>query len=213
MKTICKRIFLELKSLRLLLIAPLIAVHILLPLTSYLLSRRNPDEYYSYIIMLGMIIIPVSSVIWSLFILKENVEGKGNELLYIGKSRIKFWDCLIPYLIFFLTVLVQYGIYTALVPAFLMETIRISGICFMFCAMTYLLTYTAKSASLTLMVLLIYTIISFLFSTKPDNFVLYMNSEPFERKCIISNTVPQIALGAAFMAFSLRLNKRFCKFN
>ena len=52
-----------------------------------MLSRKHPDEYLSYIIMLGMLIIPVSSIMWGLFILKENVEGKGNELLISGITK------------------------------------------------------------------------------------------------------------------------------
>ena len=76
-----------------------------------MLSRKHPDEYLSYIIMLGMLIIPVSSIMWGLFILKENVEGKGNELLYIGNNKIKLLDFLVPYVLFFLTVIVHFGIY------------------------------------------------------------------------------------------------------
>ena len=76
-----------------------------------MLSRKHPDEYLSYIIMLGMLIIPVSSIMWGLFILKENVEGKGNELLYIGNNKIKLLDFLIPFVLFFLTVIVHFSIY------------------------------------------------------------------------------------------------------
>ena len=114
LKALCKRIGFELKSLRLLFIAPLIFVHLFLPLASYMLSRKHPDEYLSYIIMLGMLIIPVSSIMWGLFILKENVEGKGNELLYIGNNKIKLLDFLIPFVLFCLIDLLVLVLSTAI---------------------------------------------------------------------------------------------------
>lgn len=213
LKALCKRICFEMKSLGLLLIAPLIFVHLLLPLASYILSRNNPDEYLSYIIMLGMLIVPVSSIMWGLFILKENVEGNGNELLYIGNNKIKLLDFLIPFALFCLTVTVHFGIYIYFVKAMLLELIRLLGICFLYFGATYLLVFLTKSTSLSLMTLIIYTIVAFLFSSKPNNFILYMNLTPFEAEQITSNTVPQIILGLLFTFGGLMLNKRFHRFN
>lgn len=95
----------------------------------------------------------------------------------------------------------------------LLELIRLMGICFLYFGATYLLVFLTKSTSLSLMTLIIYTIIAFLFSNSPNNFILYMNLTPFEAEQITSNTIPQIILGTVFTFGGLMLNKRFHRFN
>lgn len=193
---------------------PLIAVDLLLPLIAVLSYKSERLDFYETVMKYGMMIIPVSSIIWSLFSLKECIEGKGNELLFVGKNRLKLLDCFVLFALFFLTVVPQFIVYSFIEPVFLSEIIRIFAICFFFLGVAYFLVFLTKSISLTLMCLIIYVIANMLIISRSKlAFILYFNLQPYNKSVFISQSLPLIAISLVLIFMALVLNKKFSKFN
>lgn len=142
-----RKIHLQLKSIKNLFFFPLIIVHLVLPLISYLMSRNQELSFFDYIIIFSQMFTPISSVLWSLFILNESLDGKGNELLFIAKNRMKLLDCFIVFMLFFITVVLQFIIYSFFENALLLEIVRLFFIClFFFSAAYFCISYKINSA-------------------------------------------------------------------
>lgn len=193
---------------------PLIAVDLLLPLIAVLSYKSERLDFYETVMKYGMMIIPVSSIIWSLFSLKECIEGKGNELLFVGKNRMKLLDCIVLLALFYVTVVPQFIVYSLFADVFLGQMIRIFAICFFFLGVAYFLVVLTKSISLTLMCLIIYVIANMLISSRSKlAFILYLDIEPYGRDAFFSQSLPLIVLSLALIFIGAVLNKRYCKFN
>ena len=70
MKMFFRKIFLQLKSIRLMAFVPIVAADLLLPLIAVASYQSERLDFYETVMKYGMMLIPVSSIIWSLFSLK-----------------------------------------------------------------------------------------------------------------------------------------------
>lgn len=209
-----RKIFLQLKSIRLMAFVPIVAADLLLPLIAVLSYKSERLDFYETVMKYGMMLIPVSSIIWSLFSLKECIEGKGNELLFVGKNRLKLLDCFVMFALFYATVVPQFIVYSLIDAVFLMQIIRIFAICFFFFGVAYFLVFLTKSISLTLMCLIIYAISNMLISSRSKlAFMLYFDIQPYGRDAFFSQSLPLIVLSVMLLFIGAVLNRKYCKFN
>lgn len=209
-----RKICLQLKSIRLMALVPIVAADLLLPLIAVLSYKSERLDFYETVMKYGMMLIPVSSIIWSLFSLKECIEGKGNELLFVGKNRLKLLDCFVMFALFYATVVPQFIVYSLIDAVFLMQIIRIFAICFFFFGVAYFLVFLTKSISLTLMCLIIYAISNMLISSRSKlAFMLYFDIQPYGRDAFFSQSLPLIVLSVMLLFIGAVLNRKYCKFN
>lgn len=209
-----RKIFLQLKSIRLMALVPIVAADLLLPLIGVASYQSERLDFYETVMKYGMMLIPVSSIIWSLFSLKECIEGKGNELLFVGKNRFKLLDCFVMFALFYATVVPQFIVYSFIDAVFLTQIIRIFAICFFFFGVAYFLVFLTKSISLTLMCLIIYAISNMLISSRSKlAFMLYFDILPYGRDAFFSQSLPLIALSVVLLFIGAVLNRKYCKFN
>ena len=213
MKMYFNRLYLQLKSIRFMFFVPLIAVHLVIPAFAVATYLTDPAELYDRILLVSMIIIPVSSVLWSLFILRESIEGKGGELLFIGRGRMKLFDCLIPFIMFYMTVIVQSLIYAFTVDfGFVREIARMFFVCFFFFALCYFFIFITRSVALTLMVLILYTLTCLIFNPGEGAFIFYNTLVYYDKEAFIGMSLPLFALSVAFVTAGVVLNKKYNKF-
>lgn len=215
MKIFFERIYLHLKNIKALFFFTLIIVHLFLPFIGFLSYKSENLDFYMSVMEYALIVIPLSSTIWSLFILREYVEGKGNELLFIGKNKIKFLECFIPFILFYVTIIFQFLIYIRLDNTFKFELIRLFFICFFFFSLMYFLVFLTKSVSLTLMVLIAYTILNVLIDGHDSiiGFLFYFNVSPYSKTLFINQSIPMLIFSSIFIAAALVINKKSIKFN
>ena len=209
-----RKIFLQLKSIRLMAFVPIVAADLLLPLIAVASYQSERLDFYETVMKYGMMLIPVLSIIWSLFSLKECIEGKGNELLFVGKNRLKLLDCFVMFALFYATVVPQFIVYSLIDAVFLTQIIRIFAICFFFFGVAYFLVFLTKSISLTLMCLIIYAISNMLISSRSKlAFMLYFDIQPYGRDAFFSQSLPLIVLSVMLLFIGAVLNRKYCKFN
>lgn len=215
MKIFFEKVYLHLKNIKSLFFTVLIAVHSFLSLISIISYNSVNLDFYTTVLEYSLIIIPLSSVLWSLFIFRESIEGKGNELLYMGKNKIKFLDGFIPFLLFYLTIIFQFVIYQNIESAFKLELIRLFIISFFFFCLTYFIVFLSKSIALTLMCLIGYTIINILIDGRDSvvGFMFYFNVQPYGKSLFIIQSIPMIILSFILLFAALILNKTNRKFN
>lgn len=163
----------------------------------------------------SLMIVPISSVLWNLFILREYVEGKGNELLYVVKGNNIFLDCFIIFLLFYLTIVIQFFIYSLINKLFICEIIRLFAICLFFFGLSNLFVFLTHSVSLGLMVLAGYSLLNILldFQTFSNKFIFYYDLEPYSKDLFFKQSVPMFIAAIVIIFISAILHKLNKKYN
>lgn len=214
MKMLFRRLFLYFKNMKWMVFIPLIMADVLIPLLAYFSYISEDVDFFSVVMLSSYLLIPLSSSLWSLFILKEYVEGKGNELLYVGKNKVKLLDCLIPFLLFFVTIIIQFAFYINVDDAFKFAIIKMFFVSLLYFSLTYFFAFLTKSVPATLMVLIVYDVVNCILGIRIKNvFLLYCNLEPFSQTGLYSNLLPMFLLSLAFIFAGVFLNKRISKFS
>lgn len=214
MKMLFRRLFLYFKNMKWMVLIPLIMADVLVPILAYFSYIVEDIDFVTVVMLSSYILIPLSSCIWSLFILKEYVEGKGNELLYVGKNKVKLLDCLIPFLLFFVTIIIQFSFYIKIDNVFKFEIIRMFFVCFLYFSLTYCFAFLTKSIPLTLMALIIYDVLNVVFGLRMKNaFLIYYSVNPFNQTVFYSQILAIFLLSLALLGAGILLNKHISKFN
>lgn len=213
-KMFFSRLFLYFKNMKWMTFIPLIMADVLVPVVAYFSYIIEDIDFFTFVMLSSYILIPLSSCIWSLFILKECIEGKGNELLYVGKNKLKLLDCLIPFLLFFVTIIIQFAFYISVDEAFKFGIIKLFLVSLFYFSLTYFFAYLTNSVPMTLMVLIIYDVLNCILGIEIKNvFLLYCNLKPFSQTDIYINLLPMFLLSLALILAGAFLNKRISKFN
>lgn len=212
-----RRTHLYFKSLGVLFFVPLAAVHILIPFVAIITYKKYGagDEFVSNITQYSQLLIPICSSLWEIFILHEYVEGYGNELLYVCKIRSKLRDVVLPFLLFLITVVLQYAVYCALVPAMGFELLRLILVSVFYFGLAYFLMFLSKSTSMTIMCLIVYTAFNFLalFNLGVVVFPIYFDLHCLSYNSLCFSVLPLFACGIGFIALGVHFNKKKLKYN
>lgn len=215
MRNFFERIYIHLKSIKILFFVPLVAVHIFLPIISIISYHNKNLDFYMTVMEYSLIIMPISSVLWSLFILREYVEGKGNELLYVVKNKNIFLDCFVVFLLFYFTIVIHFLIYSLINKMFICEIIRLFAICLFFFELSILFVFLTHSVSLGLMALTGYSLLNILldFQKFSNKFIFYYDLEPYSKDLFFEQSVPMFITAIVISFFNAILYKFNKKYN
>lgn len=211
-----QRAYFHLKNLKLLFWMPLLAVHITVPFIALItLKGSTADNFAANIIEYSILIFPLFSALWTVFILKDYVEGKGNEILYVCKSKNRIADTFFTFILFFITIVLQYLFYIKAESILAPELLRLFCICFFYYSLTYFSMFITKSSALTVLILIGYTVLNFLsiYSNREKVFPLYFDLQLFTKEMFIKQQLPMLAAGIVLLAISYFLNKNMKSFN
>lgn len=209
-----RRAILHLKSIRKLAFVPIILTDIIFPTIIFMFSKETggSEELYWYIVEYSYLFFPICSIWWPIFILREYLEADGNELLFVNTCRIKAIDIYAVFFIFMLNVVGQYIIFATLFPLMIFEFLRILCCCIMYLGISYTIAFFSKSVTLTLMMMLLYTVIIITEQDNYFNFVFFLSTEPISTKIVFEICIPQISLGFLCTGLGCILNAHFQKY-
>lgn len=107
-------------------------------------SSADRDLLFIQVCDFTQYLIPMFSVWWILFVLREYVEGEGNELLYVNRYKLKFFDILALFVFYLLCVGVLYLLFSIFVPHMYLEYIRIFCVCVFYFGFVYFFYFYNK---------------------------------------------------------------------
>lgn len=86
---------------------------------------------------------------------------------------------------------------------------------FLFFSLMYFLVFLTKSVSLTLMVLIAYTILNVLIDGHDSiiGFLFYFGFSPYSKSLFINQSIPMLIFSLIFIVAALVINKKSIKFN
>ncbi len=214
MKTFFNELKLTFKSIKHSAFIPIITILIFPILCAVIYKNENVDFYFT-VMNYMYITIPVSSVMWSIFNIKEYIEGKGNELFFVGHKKIKLSKCIIPFIFYMLITSIEISVISQLDDRLNFEVLKIIVICFMFLCIEYFFAFLTKSTNFTLMILLGYTIISRIidFNETKLYFLNFYNFEPLTSEYVKTIMLPQLLFSIIILVAGIFLNKKFLKYN
>lgn len=209
-----RRSILHLKSIGKHAYVPIIIADIVFPATIYMFSLQTgyTQELYRYIVEYSLFLFPISSIWWPIFILREYLEADGNELLFVNKYRIKIADIIVVFLAFMLNAWIQFIVFTIIFSSMQFEFLRLLCSCIMYLGMSYLIAFSFKSITLTLMTMLIYTLVIITQANEGYNFVFFITNEPISIDTVFEICIPQMCAGLLFLAFGGAINAHIQKF-
>lgn len=214
MKLYTIRVYYHLKSIGLLFFVPLIFIDILIPLLNVLEYSKYGvgEELYINILQYSQWFMPLFSVWWIIFVLREYLESDGNELLYVHSNRCKLNDVLCIFFVYILNIAIIFTIYTALFPNMKYEFIKILSISILYLGIVYSFAYFTKSITITLMAILLYTLASIIFSANILVFPLYFTLKRITPSLYFDSYFPLAITGILLLVIGVVLNKKALKF-
>lgn len=139
---------------------PFLAVNLLLPVLTVLCLYKstNPAEDMREVLSYLRIFLPVCCVWHSIMIMKEYLLGTGSEVLFVCKTRSRLPDALLPFLVMLSNSALLFGGISLFVPNQSANWLHLVGVCCFYFGIATFLLNASRSLTLTLMVVLLYTI-------------------------------------------------------
>lgn len=205
----------SLKSMGGLRFPPLIIFNLFLPILILLSYRKHgPSELFEMTLLdLTQYFLPLFSVWWVVFVLREYLEADGNELFYIGEKKIILKELGLVFLLAMLNIMLVLALCSLLLPSFAIESVRIVSVCVFYFGLTYCMAFLLKSVSMTLLVLLLYTLSNLTLTFNKLFFPFYMSRQILEIDQLLTICLPFFALGLLLVIVGLCLNKNFLSYN
>ena len=204
-----------LKSIGGLRFVPLVIFNLILPVLIFIGYRKygTSELFEMELLDLTQYFLPLFSVWWTVFVLREYLEADGNELFYIGGKRIIVKELGLIFLVAMLNIALLVAVCVALLPSFIIESVRIISVCLFYFGLTYCMAFLLKSVTMTLLTLILYTLLNFTLSFNNMFFPLYMSRQLIEISELLTICFPLFALGLLLILVVHRLNKRFLSYN
>ncbi len=172
LNTFLRREFLLLKNLKSMLFIPLILINAVLPviaLYSYKTYDINKAEYI--LTSLTTIIAPLTSVWWTVFILKIFIETKGNEIFFVRKKNI-FAEIFFPFFIFQANTILTIYVLSRTCSC-MKDLIWIMPIVsFFLFGLAYFTSFLSGSITITILINIVYILVNqIVITVKPQPFI------------------------------------------
>ena len=214
---IFKRLYFHLKNLHWNFYIPLLIADVFLPficLITYLGERTRP-LFAMTVMQFSLIILPLCSIWWVIFINKDYIEGLGNELLFVCKNKIKTFDTFIAFILFFAVSIIQFAFYIKADDSLKYEPVKLFCICFFFYCFVQFLTYLTKSIPITLLLVLVYAVGNPMVAYNVDGavFPVFYDVTPMTFDSAKACCLPMLIAGLILLLISIWFNKRKLKFN
>lgn len=206
-----QRSILNLKNLGFLFFVPIILMDVILPVLLINSYKANSisEEFLVDIRQYCFLILPISSIYWSIFSMKDYVGEIGTEILYISSNKVKLMDFVLllfySFMNIFIIALIVCNIMHTAIPIFI-AVILISIFLF---GISYFLLFYTKSLTIVIMADLLYIISSLILGGRYIIFPLYViNQITYTNLC--SFYLPLGIIGIIFCVFGIRKNKYSC---
>lgn len=207
------RLKLELKNQRFLYWVPFVVVCILVPLMNYaytLNAHGSQIVTRAWLIRLDQQYIPMFSIWWPIFIMKEYLNSPGNELLYVyrfGKDTLltrmlALWGWYMAHW----TVLCI--VYCFLVYQVAMLYLLVAAQCFFLIALCYALAMLVRNTLLPLMGVVLYCLACLLFGMPLSIFLMDFRLEKWSE---MLPAIVMVGAGVVLLAIGYQLEKRLFK--
>lgn len=196
-----------LKNIGILRFVPLIVLDVIIPLLIFMnvLDGENTEKNLLTIVHY---ILPLNSVWFSLFTMKEFIEAEGKEIYYmLGKVNI-LAEAFKFYLILFLNVLFLLIIICVIIPEFSVEIFRISAACLFYFSIVYFVSMVSKSTSIALFFVVLYTLINVIFRTHEVQFLIYSTINLPDRAKLIEICIPLLIISFIMIVIGKAFEKR-----
>lgn len=196
-----------LKNIGILRFVPLIVLDVIIPLLIFMnvLDGENTEKNLLTIVHY---ILPLNSVWFSLFTMKEFIEAEGKEIYYmLGKVNI-LAEAFKFYLILFLNVLFLLIIICVIIPEFSVEIFRIFAACLFYFSIVYFVSMVSKSTSIALFFVVLYTLINVIFRTHEVQFLIYSTINLPDRAQLIEICIPLLIISFIMIVIGKAFEKR-----
>lgn len=189
---------------------PLIFMYIIIPIIN-LSAKNNIQTLQENIIMTVTLIYPILPIILQITILKEFVEGQGNELLYISK-RVKIFEMSSIFIRYIIYMIIPFLIYTKIIGEnTYVLFIKTLILVFFYMGLTYFLVYITKSIVIVFIPVIFLTLNNIsTFSNIFNSFVYY--DIMLTKETMIKDNLIFIILGSVFWIVGYIFNKKLCKY-
>lgn len=217
MKLVFQRLYFHLKNLHWNFYIPLLIADAFLPficLIAYMGEKTRP-LFAMTVMQFSLIILPICSIWWVVFINKDYIEGLGNELLFVCKNKIKAFDTFIAFVLFFAMSIFQFAFYIKADSSLRYEPIKLFCICFFFYCLVQFLTYLTKSIPITLLIVLVYAVGNPIVAYSIDAvyFPMFYDITPLTKESAKVCSLPMVIVGMILLMISILFNKKKHKFN
>lgn len=204
------RTFYHLKNLGALFFVPLLVIDGLMPLLGCLVYSQYGagERFYAAILEFGQYMLPFASVWWSLFVLRDYLEGDGAEVLYANAHNDKFVDIFLLFAVSCVNIAITFAGYAAVLPEVARELIRIWSVCILYFGIIYFVGFLSKSTTGALLLVLLYTIANIFYGRiKGNALFLYFSLTPLNKSLYWSSYAPLLLLGIGLTAAGIVLNR------
>lgn len=190
-------------------------INVLVPLIVLMSWRENGTSQMLYhdIMQYTQMFLPLFSVLCVPFVLREFVEADGNELLYVCKNRLNFSDAVMIYALFMADVAAVYALFNRLQPGLWDEWLRLMCACLFYFGAAYFLVFLTRGVTVTLLVLVGYTIANILIRTDTVRYPLYYIWNTDKTPSMTQLYLPLALTGLALLAAGVVLNWKKLRFN
>lgn len=154
-------------------------------------------------------LMPLFSIWWSLFLLRDYVEADGRELLHIAVRKRALREAVKPFLLAMADILLVLGLGSFLAPVLIFEVVRILPACIFLFGLSYCLVYLLRSISMALFGVILYTLVNWFAPANISVFPLYMSNDPLEPGQLLTLCLPLIAAGFALTLLGVLCNRKF----
>lgn len=209
-------LFLSFKNIKVYYFIPLFVIYVFVPFINYLNIRTLGVEVSFTLVMdTAQMLIPITSTWWIFCVLKEYIEGDGNELLYAYENvrKTKVLDILIIFLWYCLHIALLFIVYSFLYDNIFIEYIRIIIQSFVLTAAFYFLIYAFKSTSISYMFILAYYMMTLFFSkdTLLESVNMFSTKEVMSLYLFANKYFYVLLAGIIFLILGMWRNKHYYK--
>lgn len=212
LKFLFLRLFYHLRSLKMLFWVPVVGMNVVVPLLNYrAFLKAGPDEMALLPLefhQLMAVTAPVLCVWWAIFVMREYVESDGAEVLYVCHARHKIWDAMALFLLFLIDISILYAVYIHFFSEMWRSFCMILCVCVFIFGLSFVLIFLTKSVSITLMIILLYVIVSILFVEERNIFPFFSANSIAAPKLLKGFYLPLGASGLILSAGGIILNRR-----
>lgn len=212
-----RRMMLHFKSMGLLFWVPVAFSYALIPVIALLTYRKYGlgEETAGHIQQFSLLLMPLFSCWWPIFLLRNYVEADGNELLFVCRPRIKAADVILPFLVYWCGCLLQYLLYTIWMPRLAGELVRLATISLFYLGLSFCLIFLSRSVTITLMTVLIYGVANSLAPSfiRYTGFPFYYQLEFLNSKTLLQVCLPMALGGIALFLLGCRCNHKLNGYN
>ncbi len=184
---------------------------LVLPLKTYF-NYGSGEKLEQHLLLLTQFFMPLFSVWWVVFTLREYLESDGNELFFTGGKKVILKELLMVFLLAMGNILLLFVIYFFLQPNFSIECARIISVCVFYFGLTYGIAFFVKSVSVILLSLLLYTLLNFTIPIQELVFPFYMSRQLLTIEDFIIVCLPLLLIGILLSVIGFCANKKLTSY-